>query len=91
MAYADAVKEAVKEGVTVDKDRRAYHVLTKSGMTDEQVNQVHAFVHDPELASLDPRRVQSVVLRFYDKPWDVNRHRDARMALGGYVRPAVRD
>lgn len=81
-----ACADAVKEGATVDKDRRAYHMLTKSGMTDEHINRVYAFVNDLAEASLDPQKVQSAVLRFYDKPWDVHGHRDARVALERYIR-----
>ena len=85
MAYADAVKA----GVGIDPDRRAYHMLTRSGLTDYQIN--HGFVYDPEAvgpgASLDPRKIQEAALRFYDKPWEVDRHRDSRASLGRYFCP----
>ena len=38
-------------------------------------------------AALDPRKIQEAALRFYDKPWDVERHRDSRASLGRYSRP----
>ena len=75
MAYADAVKA----GVGIDPDRRAYHMFIKSGLTD---NHIYSYVYDSEAegpgATLDPRKIQEVVLRFCDKPWDVDRHRDSR-------------
>ena len=33
--------------------------------------------------------VQEAVLRFYDKPWDVDRHRDSRASMGRYSRPLM--
>ena len=77
MANADAVKA----GVGIDPDRRAYHMFIKSGLTDYQINHMYGFVYDPEAegpwATLDPRKIQEAVLRFYDNPWDVDRHRDS--------------
>ena len=82
MAYADAVKA----GVGIDPDRRAYHTFISSGLTDDQVNHIYGFVNDPEAvgpkASLDPRKIQEAALRFYDKPWAVDRHSDSRASLG---------
>ena len=82
MAYADAVKA----GVGIDPDRRAYHMFTKSGLTDDQINHIYSFVYDPDVegpsTALDPRRIQEAALRFYDKPWDVDRHRDSRASMG---------
>ena len=89
MAYADAVKA----GVGIDPDRRAYHMFIKSGLTDDQINHIYGFVYDSEAegpgAALDPRKIQEAVLRFYDKPWDVDRHRDARASMGRYSRPLM--
>ena len=74
MAYADAVKA----GVGIDPDRRAYHMFIKSGLTDDQINHIYGFVYDPDVegpsTALDPRKIQEVALGFYDKPWDVDRH-----------------
>ena len=71
MAYADAVKA----GVGIDPDRRAYHIFIKSGLTDDQINHIYSFVIDPDVeepsTALDPRKIQEAALRFYDKPWDV--------------------
>ena len=64
MAYADAVKA----GVGIDPDRRAYHMFIKSGLTDDQINHIYGFVYDSEAegpgAALDPRKIQEAVLRF---------------------------
>ena len=89
MAYADAVKA----GVGIDPDRRAYHMLIKSGLTDDQINHIYGFVYESEAegpgAALDPRKIQEAVLRFYDKPLDVDRHRDSRASMGRYSRPLM--
>ena len=44
MAYADAVKAVFG----IDPDRRAYHMFIKSGLTDDQTNHTHGFVHNSE-------------------------------------------
>ena len=44
MAYADAVKA----GVGIGPDRRAYHMFIKSGLTDDQTNHIYCFVYDSE-------------------------------------------
>ena len=84
MAKADAVKA----GVGTDPDRRAYHMFIKSGLTDDQINHIYGFVYESEAkgpgAALDPRKIQEAVLRFYDKPWDVDRHRDSRASMGRF-------
>ena len=89
MAYADAVKA----GVGIDPDRRAYHMFIKSGLTDDQINHIYGFVYDSDAegpgAALDPRKIQEAVLRFYDKPWEVDRHRDSRASMGRYSRPLM--
>ena len=68
-------------------------MFIKSGLTDDQINHIYGFVYDPEaegpLATLDPRKIQEAVLRFYDKPWDVDRHRDSRASMGRYSRPLM--
>ena len=89
MANADAVKA----GVGIDPDRRAYHMFIKSGLTDDQINHIYGFVYDSQAegpgAALDSRKIQEAVLRFYDKPWDVDRHRDSRASVGRYSRPLM--
>ena len=89
MAYADAVKASVG----IHPDRRAYHMFIKSGLTDDHVNHIYGFVYDSEAegpgAALDPRKIQEAVLRFYDKPGDVDRHRDCRASMGRYSRPLL--
>ena len=89
MAYADAVKT----GVGIDPDRRAYHMFIKSGLTYDQINHIYGFVYESEAegpgATLYPRKIQEAVLRFYDKPWDVDRHRDSRASMGRYSRPLM--
>ena len=91
MAYADAVKA----GAGIDPDRRAYHMFIKSGLTADQINRIYGFVYESEAegrgAALDPRKIQEAVLRFYDKPWDVDRHRDSRASMGRYSRPLSND
>ena len=73
MAYEDAVKP----GVGIDPDKRAYHMFIQSGLTDDQIDHIYGFVYDSEAegpgAALDPRKIQQAVLMFYDKPWDVDR------------------
>ena len=82
MAHADAVKA----GAGIDPDRRAYHMFIKSGLTDDRINHVEGSVYNSEAegpgAALDPRKIQEAVLRFSDKPWDVDRHRDSRASMG---------
>ena len=82
MANADAVKV----GVGIDPDRRAYPMFIKSGLTDDQINHIYRFVYDPDAVgpstSLDRRKIQEAALRFYDKPWDVDRHRDTQSVSG---------
>ena len=88
MAYADAVKACVG----IDPDRRAYHMFNKSGLSDVQINHIYGFVYDPEVgpgAPLDPRKIQEPVLRFYDEPWDMDRHRDSRASMDRYSRPLM--
>ena len=84
MAYADAVKA----GVGIDPDRRACHMFIKSGLTDDQINHIYGFVYESEAeglgTALDPRKIQEAVLRFDDKPGDVDRHRDSRASMGRY-------
>ena len=79
VAYADAVKA----GVGIDPDRRAYHTFILSGLTDDQINHIYSFMYDPEAvgqsASLDHREIQKDALR---QPWSVDRHRDSRTVSG---------
>ena len=86
MAHADAVKA----GVGIDTDKCAYHMFIESGLT---INHIYGFVYDSEAegpgAALDPRKIQEAVLRFCDKPWDVDRHRDSRASMGRYLRPLM--
>ena len=86
-------QDAVKAGVGIDPDRRAYRMFIKSGLTGDQINHIHSFVFESEAegpgAALDPRKIQEAVLRFYDKPWDVDRHRDSRASMGRYSRPLM--
>ena len=69
MAYAGAVKA----GVGIDPDRRAYHMFIKSGLTGDQINHIYGFVYDSEAegpgVAADPRKIQETELRFYGKPW----------------------
>ena len=62
MAYADAIKA----GVGIDPDRRAYHMFIKSGLTNDQISHIYNFVYDSEAegpgAALDPRKIQEAVL-----------------------------
>ena len=80
--------------VGIDPDRRAYHMFILSGFTDDQINHMYGYVCDPDVegpsATLGPRKIQEAVLRFYDKPWDVDRHRDSRASMGRYSRPLIR-
>ena len=89
MAHADAAKA----GVGIDPDRRAYHMFIRGGLTDDQINHIYGFLYDPETvgpsAGLDPRKTQEAALRFYDKPWDVDRHSDSRASQGRYSRPLM--
>ena len=57
-----ACADAVKAGVGIDPDRRAYHMFIKSGLTDDQINHIYGFVYESEAegpgAALDPRKSQ---------------------------------
>ena len=69
VAYADAVKA----GVGIDPDRRAYHMFIKSGLTDDQINHIYGFVYDSEAegpgAALDRRKIQEAVsMDRYSRP-----------------------
>ena len=83
MAYADAVKA----GVGIDPNKRAYHMFIKRSIT------FTVFVYDSDAegprAALDPPKIQEAVLRFHDKPWDVDRHRNSRASMGLYSRPLM--
>ena len=83
--------DAVKAGLGIDPDRRAYHMFIRSGLTDDQINHIYGFVCDRAAigpaTTLDPRKMQEAALRFYDKFWDEDRHRDSRASLGRYSRP----
>ena len=86
MAYADSLKE----GLTIDKDRRAYNMLLKSGLNQDQINHIYGYVHDAEAeGELDPKKIQDAILKFYDKPFDVNKHRDQRTSAPRFSRPLV--
>ena len=89
MAFADAFKA----GVGIDPGKRAHHMFLRSGLTDDQINHTYGFVYDREAvgpgASQDHRKIQEVALRFYEKPWDVDRHRDSGASLGRYSRPLM--
>ena len=84
---------AVGAGVGIDPDRRASHIFVRSGLADDQINHTYGFVYDPTAvgpsASLHPRKMQEAAVRFYDKPWDVDRHRDSRASPGRYSRPLM--
>ena len=84
-AYGDDVRA----GVGIDPDKRAYHMPLRSDHTDDQINHTYGFVHDPKAATLDTRKTQEHALRFYDKPWDVDRHRDSSACMGRYSRTNV--
>ena len=43
-------RRAVKAGVGIDPDRRAYHMFIKSGLTDDQINHIDGFVYEFEAA-----------------------------------------
>ena len=92
-SYLLTYPDAMKAGVGIDPDRRAYHMFIKSGFTDDQINHIYGFVYDPDpegpSAALDPRKIQEAVLRFYDKPWNVDQHRGSR-APGGRKRNFLR-
>ena len=65
-----ACADAVKAGVGIDPDRRAYHIFIESGLPADQINHIYGFVHDPDAegpsAALDLPKIQEAVLRFYD-------------------------
>ena len=46
MAFADAIKP----GVTIDDERRAYHMLIRSGLTDDHISPVNVSVGRQEKA-----------------------------------------
>ena len=86
MAYADALRD----GVTIDDEQRSYHMLIKSGLTDDQINHIYAYLCEKgDSTGLTPQGVQDAVMKFYDKPWDVTKHRDAASSAPKYSRPFV--
>ena len=62
MAFADATRDGLK----IDDDRRAYNMLLKSGLTQDQINHIYAYVHDPDATDLEPKKIQDAILKFYD-------------------------
>ena len=84
-AYGDDVKARVR----IDPDKLAHHMIVRSGLADHQINDIYGFVHDAEMATLDTRKIQEPALRFYDKPWDVDRHCYPNACLGRYSRPLM--
>ena len=40
--------DAGKAGVGIDPDKRAYPMLLRCGLKDDQITHIHGFVHDPE-------------------------------------------
>ena len=85
MAFADATRDGLK----IDDDRRAYNMLLKSGLTQDQINHIYAYVHDPDATDLAPGKIQDAILKFYDTPFDVNKHRDSRSTAPRFARPLV--
>ena len=88
MAYADAVKA----GVGIDPDV-LITCSSRAASLNDQINHIYRFAYDPEAvgpgAAQDPRKIQEAVLRFCDKPWDVDLHRDSRASMGQYSRPLM--
>ena len=88
-----ACGDDVKAGVGIDPVKRAHHTFIRSGLTDDQINHIYGFVYIPaaigQATSLDTRKIQEAALRFYDKPLDVDRHRDSRASQGQYSRPLM--
>ena len=88
-----ALAEAVKAGVGLDPARRADHMFSRSGLTEDQFNHIYGFVCDPKAVgpseSLDPRKILEAALRFYDKPCDVDQHRDSSAPLCRCSRPLM--
>ena len=67
------VADAVKDGVAIDADRRAYHLRPPNGPIAYQINHGYGYVFGPEAPSLGPNHVQETVLRCYETPaaWTV--------------------
>ena len=83
----------MKAGVGIHPDRRAFHMFIRSGLTDDQINHIYGFVYRPNAkgpsTNLDPRKIEEAALKFYDKPWDVDRYRDCKTSLRRYSRPVT--
>ena len=52
----------VKSGVTVDDDRRAHHLLTRSRLTNNQIKHVCGFVFDHDAPSLNVKKAEEAAM-----------------------------
>ena len=73
MLYADMTKA----GVAPPAQQRAHNMLTRCGLSQDQINLVYSHTtrgEDGEDASakMDPIKVQEAVIRFHDKSWDAH-------------------
>ncbi len=62
-------------------------MLLKSGLTTDQVNHIYGYVHDSVKTEMEPQAIQAAILKFYDKPFDVTKHRDQCCAAPRFSRP----
>ena len=86
------ITDMVKANCAPAAASRAHNMLTKSGLTNDQITMVYSHIMSgaAEGAELEPARVQTTVLRFYDKPWDPLK-RDNSSSRYLYSRPIIGD
>ena len=85
MLYADMVK--VK--VAPPDPQRAHNMLTRCGLTQDQINLVYSHTMrntEGDGATMDPKQVQEAIIKFHDKSWDVHQ-RDATSDRWLFRRP----
>ncbi len=72
MAFADSVEEEA----TIDNDKRAYNMLLKSGLNEDQIKNIYGHVCDPDATELEPKKTQGTILNLYDKSFGMSEHPD---------------
>ena len=85
------ITDMVKSSCAPSESSRAHNMLTKSGLTNDQITTVYSHVTSTSPADaqeLTPAKVQATVLKFYDKPWDPFK-RDQSASKFLYSRPII--
>ena len=64
-----AVADLLKERADVSADTRVHNMLGRSGLSDDRVALIYATCERNEAGELTPMKVQSHVIKLYNKPW----------------------